>query len=301
MTGVKSPTGGINMRDIQRIGFLRRGFLQGTAITGLAALTSAQTLAAAPSETDEAIAAQPAPAPSNELNTSDILIETLIDWGATHVFGIVGDGINSIIEALRKRQDRIQYVGVRHEEAAAFMAAGFAKHTGRLGVCVGTTGPGAIHLINGLYEAALDGAPVVALTGLTFHDLRGARFQQGVDTVKLMQSVALYNEEVTGPEHAIIIGNRACRVALADRGVAHLTISKDVQMMKLAADKRSMRNPGVRTSSSWSPPPRLIAREQMGGSSPAGLVTAHSHGRDLYPPIGELNPATDLQGLNTRP
>ena len=78
---------------------------------------------------------------------------------------------------------------------------------------------GAIHLMNGLYEAALDGAPVVALTGLTFHDLRGVRFQQGVDTVKLMQSVALYNEEVTGPEHAIIIGNRACRVALADRGV----------------------------------------------------------------------------------
>src|SRR6185295_912141 len=87
------------------------------------------------------------------------------------------------------------------------MAAGFAKHTGRLGVCVGTTGPGAIHLMNGLYEAALDGAPVVALTGLTFHDLRGVRFQQGVDTVKLMQSVAFYNEEVTGPEHALIVGN----------------------------------------------------------------------------------------------
>jgi pyruvate dehydrogenase (quinone)/pyruvate decarboxylase len=147
--------------------------------------------------------------PGNDLNTADILVETLINWGVTHAFGIVGDGINSIIEALRKRQDRIRYIGVRHEEAAAFMAVGFAKHTGRLGVCVGTTGPGAIHLMNGLYEAALDGAPVVALTGLTFHDLRGVRFQQGVDTVKLMQSVALYNEEVTGPEHAIIIGNRA--------------------------------------------------------------------------------------------
>jgi pyruvate dehydrogenase (quinone) len=108
--------------------------------------------------------------------------------------------------------------------------------------------------MNGLYEAALDGAPVVALTGLTFHDLRGVRFQQGVDTVKLMQSVALYNEEVTGPEHALIVGNRACRMALSERGVSHLTVSKDVQMMKLAADRRSMRNPGVRTSSSWSPP-----------------------------------------------
>ena len=251
------------MSDIKKTGFLRRDVLQGTAIAGLATIASVKNLAAAPSETNEALAPQPTPMPGNDLNTSDILVETLIDWGATHVFGIVGDGINSIIEALRKRQDRIRYIGVRHEEAAAFMAAGFAKHTGRLGVCVGTTGPGAIHLMNGLYEAALDGAPVVALTGLTFHDLRGVHFQQGVDTVKLMQSVALYNEEVTGPEHAIIIGNRACRMALAERGVAHLTVSKDVQMMKLAADRRSMRNPGVRTSSSWSPPLTTPPADQL--------------------------------------
>jgi pyruvate dehydrogenase (quinone) len=127
-------------------------------------------------------------------NTADIVVETLIAWGATHAFGIVGDGINSIIEAFRKRQDRIRYIGVRHEEAAAFMAGGIAKYTGCLGVCVGTTGPGAIHLLNGLYDAALDGAPVIALTGLTFHDLIGVRYQQGVDTVRLMQDVALYNE-----------------------------------------------------------------------------------------------------------
>jgi hypothetical protein len=93
---------------------------------------------------------QPTPEANNDENTADILVQTLIDWGATHVFGIVGDGINSIIEALRRRQDRIRYVPVRHEEAAAFMACGFAKHTGRLGVCVGTTGPGAIHLMNGI-------------------------------------------------------------------------------------------------------------------------------------------------------
>jgi pyruvate dehydrogenase (quinone) len=77
-------------------------------------------------------------------------VETLIAWGATHVFGIVGDGINSSIEALRKRQNRIAYIGVRHEEAAAFMACGFAKHTGKLGVCIGTAGPGAVHLLSGL-------------------------------------------------------------------------------------------------------------------------------------------------------
>jgi thiamine pyrophosphate-dependent acetolactate synthase large subunit-like protein len=132
------------MSENKTTGFLRRDVLQGTAIAGLATIASVKNLAAAPSETNEALAPQPTPLPGNDLNTSDILVETLIAWGATHVFGIVGDGINSIIEALRKRQDRIRYIGVRHEEAAAFMAAGFAKHTGRLGVCVGTTGPGAI-------------------------------------------------------------------------------------------------------------------------------------------------------------
>ena len=133
------------------------------------------------------------------------------------------------------------------------MASGFAKHTGQLGVCVGTTGPGAVHLLNGLYDAHMDGAPVVAITGMTFHDLIGTRYQQGVDTTKLMEDVALYNVEVTGPEHAVLVTNRACRIALGDRGVAHLTVSKDTQMTRLAADKRSMGNPGARTSSSWLP------------------------------------------------
>jgi pyruvate dehydrogenase (quinone) len=99
----------------------------------------------------------------------------------------------------------------------------------------------------------MDGAPVVAITGMTFHDLIGTRYQQGVDTTKLMQDVALYNVEVTGPEHAVLVTNRACRVALGDRGVAHLTVSKDTQMMRLGADKRSMGNPGARASSSWVP------------------------------------------------
>ncbi|MBV9051146.1 MAG: pyruvate oxidase [Hyphomicrobiales bacterium] len=232
----------------------RRGFFQLAAAAGAAAGGVASTASAMPSQTGDALRPQPSPDFNENSTTSDILVETLLAWGATHVFGIVGDGINSLIEALRKRQDRIRYIGVRHEEAAAFMASGFAKHSGRLGVCVGTTGPGAIHLMNGLYDAALDGAPVVALTGLTFHDLRGVRYQQGIDTTRLMQGLAVYNEEVTGPEHALLVANRACRAALGDRGVAHLAISKDVQMMKLSADKRSTRNPGARSSSSWNPP-----------------------------------------------
>lgn len=104
---------------------------------------------------------------------------------------------------------------------------------------------------------------MVALTGLTFHDLRGVRYQQSVDTLKLMEPLTVYNEEVTGPEHAILIANRACRAALGYRGVAHLAIGKDVQMMKLSADKRSMRNPGARSSSSWSPPLSMPARDQL--------------------------------------
>jgi pyruvate dehydrogenase (quinone) len=133
---------------------------------------------------------------------------------------------------------------VRHEEAAAFMASGYAKLTGKLGVCLGTTGPGAVHLLNGLYDAALDGAPVVALTGLTFHDLIGTRFIQSLNTPALMQDLALYNVQVTSPGHALIVGNRACRAALGNRDVAHLAIPKDVQNMKLSADHASMENHG---------------------------------------------------------
>ncbi|MFL6605000.1 MAG: thiamine pyrophosphate-dependent enzyme [Steroidobacteraceae bacterium] len=244
----------------------RREFLQFTT-GGVAVLGSASAAAQQASEEGSMLQQQPAPSFGEDLNTADIVVETLIGWGATHAFGVVGDGINSIIEALRKRRDRITYIGTRHEEGAAFMACGFAKHTGRLGVCVGTTGPGAVHLLNGLYDAALDGAPVIALTGTTFHDLIGVRYQQSVDTTRLMQDVAIYNVQVTGPEHAIIVANRACRAALGDRGVAHLTIAKDVQMMKRSSDKRSIRNPGVRTSSSWSPPSVAPPADQLAAAA----------------------------------
>src|SRR5437868_13333461 len=97
---------------------------------------------------------------------ADVLVDRLLDWNVDTVFGIPGDGINGIMEALRQRQDRIRFVQVRHEESAAFMACGHAKFTGRLGVCLATSGPGGIHLLNGLYDAKLDGAPVLAITGL---------------------------------------------------------------------------------------------------------------------------------------
>jgi pyruvate dehydrogenase (quinone) len=191
------------------------------------------------------------------MTTADILVEALVSWQVPFVFGLVGDGINPIIEALRKRQDRIRFIGVRHEEAAAFMACGYAKHTGRLGVCLATTGPGAIHLMNGLYDAKMDSAPVLAITGTTFHDLIGTQFMQAVDTVSLMNSVAVYNVLVSGPLHARIVGNLACRAALAGRGVAHLSVAKDIQAMPLSQDKPSMENHGLRTYGVWQPPQDL--------------------------------------------
>src|ERR671924_249093 len=135
-------------------------------------------------------------------NASDILIDTLIEWGVDTVFGLPGDGINGLMESLRQHRDQIRFIQVRHEESAAFMACGYAKYTGRLGVCLATSGPGGIHLLNGLYDAKLDGAPVLALSGQTYHDLLGTRYQQEVDLLALFKDVAVYNQQVMGAGHA---------------------------------------------------------------------------------------------------
>ncbi len=234
----------------------RRNFLQALATAGVASVDGR-------SETTPDVVTHAAHTPSDDATTADIIVDNLLEWDVSHVFGMVGDGINPIIDALRRRKDRIRFVGVRHEEAAAFMACGWAKHTGRLGVCLATTGPGAVHLLNGLYDAAFDGAPVLAITGETFHDLAGLRFVQGVDTKALMQDVAIFNVQVSGPVHARTVVNRACRAALGNRGVAHITVAKDVQAMKLSADKPSMENHGLQTSTSWMPVLDTPAAEQL--------------------------------------
>src|SRR5882724_4893776 len=149
---------------------------------------------------------------------ADILVENIVDWGVDTVFGLPGDGINGIMEALRTRQDQIRFIQVRHEETAAFMACGYAKYTGKLGVCVATSGPGGIHLLNGLYDAKLDGAPVLAITGLQYHDLIGTRTQQDVALDKLFIDVCIYNARIMGPAHVENIVNLACRSALAHAG-----------------------------------------------------------------------------------
>jgi pyruvate dehydrogenase (quinone) len=177
------------------------------------------------------------------LTAGDILVDTLADWGVEVIFGIPGDGINGIIESLRKRQDRIRFIQVRHEEAAAFMACAYAKWTGKLGACIATSGPGGIHLLNGLYDAKLDGQPVIAITGLQFHDLLHTFTQQDVELDKLFEDVCVYNCRIMGAAHVQNTVGLACRTALAYRGVAHVTMPVDIQDQTLKEDTRSKRNP----------------------------------------------------------
>src|SRR3982751_3933023 len=133
------------------------------------------------------------------MTASDILVETLLGWGVDIVFGIPGDGINGIMEALRTRQDKIRFIQVRHEEAAAFMACGYAKYTGKLGVCLATSGPGGIHLLNGLYDAKMDGQPVLAITGHHYHDLIDTHAQQDIDLDRVFADATVYTTRA--PSH----------------------------------------------------------------------------------------------------
>jgi pyruvate dehydrogenase (quinone)/pyruvate oxidase len=156
------------------------------------------------------------------------------------VFGVPGDGINGVMEALRKAQDTVRFIHCRHEEGAAFMACAYAKYTGKLGCCLGTSGPGGIHLLNGLYDAKLDSQPVLAITGMQYHDVIGTHTQQDVALDKLFMDVAVYNERIMGKAHVENVTELACRTALAYRSVAHITIPIDFQEEE--SDTRSKRN-----------------------------------------------------------
>jgi pyruvate dehydrogenase (quinone) len=170
------------------------------------------------------------------MRTADIVAEALLDWQVEVIFGLPGDGINGFMEALRRRKDKIRFVLVRHEESAAFMACAYAKYTGRLGACVATSGPGAIHLLNGLYDAKLDNTPVIAITGTTYSDMMNSNYQQDVNLIQLFSDVSVYNSMINVPEQAEMVVDFACRTALSRRGVSHITIPIDIQERKLKGD-----------------------------------------------------------------
>jgi len=225
---------------------------------------------------------------------SEALIERLIDWGVDTVFGLPGDGINGIMEALRKRQDRITFVQVRHEESAAFMACGYAKYTGKLGVCLATSGPGAIHLLNGLYDAKLDGAAVLAITGQTYHDLIGTRYQQEVDLLSLFKDVAAYNQQVTGAGQVQALVDIGCRTALSQRTVAHITFPVDLQDQPVGDDEKSTKKVEGHTSTAWRPPIVVPCADDVRAA--AGVLNAGKK-TVILAGQGALGAATELEQL----
>jgi pyruvate dehydrogenase (quinone) len=187
---------------------------------------------------------------------SDLFVERLIEWGVDTVFGLPGDGINGFMEALRTRHDRLRYIHVRHEEVGAMAAVGYARLTGKLGVCFATSGPGAIHLANGLLDARLEGVPLLAVTGMTYHDLIGTHYLQDYDTDYLFSNLAAYNQRIMGPEHIHNVLDLACRTALSNRVPVHLAFPIDYQSADAADLMRYKRNVPDHTTAAFSPPVR---------------------------------------------
>ena len=161
------------------------------------------------------------------MRVADLLLDILAAHGVRHVFGVPGDAINDVTYALKKRDD-MEFILVRHEEAGAFMAAAQAKLTGNLAACVGTAGPGAVHLLNGLYDAKLDHAPVIAITGQTATQYIGTGYHQEVDTERLFSDVAEYSRTVMTEEQLPSVMLEACKAAISTPGVAHISVPTDV-------------------------------------------------------------------------
>ncbi|WP_019119528.1 pyruvate oxidase [Brevibacillus massiliensis] len=177
----------------------------------------------------------------------EVLVDLLIEWGVDHIYGMPGDSINSLIEPLRKAQDKIKFIQVRHEEAGALAAAAYAKLTGKLGVCMAIAGPGAIHLLNGLYDAKLDKAPVLAITGQVESDLIGTDFFQEVNLERMFDDVAVYNQRIMSAEQLPAVVNQAIRSAYTKQGVAVLTVPDDIPKFEVKGEAR-------RTSTFYSKP-----------------------------------------------
>src|SRR6266576_2437176 len=165
--------------------------------------------------------------------TADFLLERLAENGVRRIYGYPGDGINAIIGALERHKESLEFVQVRHEEMAAFMACAHAKWTGEVGVCLATSGPGAIHLLNGLYDAKMDHVPVVAIFGQTDRSAMGGSYQQEVDLLSLFKDVASeYVQMVTVPEQLPNVLDRAIRTAQAGRAPTAIIIPSDVQELE---------------------------------------------------------------------
>jgi pyruvate dehydrogenase (quinone) len=232
-------------------------------------------------------------------NGAEILIDTLVAFGVDTIFGMPGDGINGIMEAIRTREGGPRFIQVRHEESAAFAAAAHAKFTGRIGCCLATTGPGGIHLLNGLYDAKLDRAPVIAITGAPYHDLTDTFTQQDIDHSKVFMDVAAYSARIMGAQHVENAVTLACRYALGRHGVAHLSVPVDVQEETVDADHPSDRN--VAHHSSMTPAEAFPRAPESEVARAAALLNAGTKiailaGQGALGATDELTRTADLLG-----
>ena len=200
---------------------------------------------------------------ADEQTAADLMVDRLIEWGVDTVFGLPGDGINGFMDALRARHDELTYIHVRHEEVAAMAAVGYAKFTGRLGVCFSTSGPGAAHMLNGMLDARVEQAPILAITGMTYHDLIGTSYLQDVNTDYLLNDVAIYNQRIMGPAHVTNVLDYAVRAALGQRGPAHLAFPIDFQASPVESGQRFQRNVEGHTSTTWRPPIQVPQQQDL--------------------------------------
>jgi pyruvate dehydrogenase (quinone) len=191
----------------------------------------------------------------------DFIVQRLEEWGVTTVYGYPGDGITPLLEGLRKLQEKVRFVQVRHEEQAAFMACAHAKFTGQVGVCMATSGPGAIHLLNGLYDAKLDHAPVVAIVGQAPLRSLGGHMQQEVDLLNLFKDVAAeYCQMIAEPSMARHVVDRALRIAQSRRTVTCVIIPADIQGRE-AQPSQPHASKTIHTGIGWREP-RVIPRQE---------------------------------------
>src|SRR3954452_22696863 len=163
---------------------------------------------------------------------SDFLVRRIKAWGVERIFGYSGDGINGVLAAIGRAGNDPEFVQVRHEETAGLMACAHAKFTGTVGCCLSTQGPGAIHLLNGLYDARLDHQPVVAIVGQVAREASGGHMQQEVDLSTLFRDVAAFTGTINDAEQARHLVDRAFRIAIAERTVTCLIVPHDVQLLE---------------------------------------------------------------------
>jgi pyruvate dehydrogenase (quinone) len=173
---------------------------------------------------------------------SDQLVERLIEWGIDTVFGLPGDGINGVMESLRTHEDQIHFVHVRHEETAALAACAYGKFTGRPSACLSTAAPGAVHLMNGLYDARIDQSPVLAITGMTYHDVIGTHYLQDINHDFALNDACVYSQRIMGEAHVLNVVDMAVRSAIGARGPAAIAFPIDIQSGDAVTGDRSIKN-----------------------------------------------------------